>query len=611
VQFSATGEYVVTASDDRTAAVWKTGSWRKIATITGHASEVMEAQFSPDGRTRVLTVARDGTAAVSDALTGRRLFALGAADLMLTTATFSPNGRLIAAADSARKVRIWNADTGRELAPALAGHTGDIIQINFSADSSRVVTTSADNTSRVWDAVTGRELKVLRGHLRVVNVGQFTPDGKAVMTASNDGTARVWDVASGTNLLTLRSESDVLLMAALSPIAGRIVTASLRTQRASPPVPEADEDPSGDNVVEVFNTSTGALVSSFPQNEPIQHASFSADGRLVVTANRKTATTSGTARILSFDTSGQTATLRPLKLLDPHGDSVLSATFSHDGKLIATGSEDKVARIWKANGERLFDLRGLATPVSSPVTAVAFSRDDKYLITFGGDDQFPRLWAVDTGLLAFKPTGHTGPITYADFSPDGRQVVTASKDRKAIVWSTGSGQQLVSLGGRQEDAHDGTVYQARFSPNGKYVVTASADNTARVWDAHSGRLRNVLRGHRNEVNSATFSPDGQWILTASGDKTAQIWEAETGARVFTFRGHQGAVTVGEFSTDGQRVLTGGSDNSAVIFSCGLCKPIAELVNVAESRSRPLTTDEKEIYLYEPRAQAVTKVAGGR
>ena len=59
------------------------------------------------------------------------------------------------------------------------------------------------------------------------------------------------------------------------------------------------------------------------------------------------------------------------------------------------------------------------------------------------------------------------------------------------------------------------VNSAEFSPDGKRIVTASGDNTARIWDAETGKLLHTLTGHEDRVNSAEFSPDGKRIVTAS------------------------------------------------------------------------------------------------
>jgi hypothetical protein len=75
-------------------------------------------------------------------------------------------------------------------------------------------------------------------------------------------------------------------------------------------------------------------------------------------------------------------------------------------------------------------------------------------------------------------------------------------------------------------AHEDGVMHAAFSPDGKRIVTASKDKTARLWDAATGKpIGEPLKGHDDTVRSASFSPDGRRIVTASSDKTARIWDA--------------------------------------------------------------------------------------
>ena len=72
------------------------------------------------------------------------------------------------------------------------------------------------------------------------------------------------------------------------------------------------------------------------------------------------------------------------------------------------------------------------------------------------------------------------------------------------------------------------VDSAAFSPDGRRVITGSRDTTARLWDAETGREIAVLQGHTMPVTSAAFSPDGRWVVTGSDDWTARLWDAETG-----------------------------------------------------------------------------------
>jgi serine/threonine protein kinase len=117
-------------------------------------------------------------------------------------------------------------------------------------------------------------------------------------------------------------------------------------------------------------------------------------------------------------------------------------------------------------------------------------------------------------------TGHEKGVQSAQFSPDGKRIVTASADKTARVWDAATGKTLATLAG-----HEQAVYSAQFSPDGTRLVTRSADWTARVWDAATGKALATITGHTNVVWSAQFSPDGTRLVTASADKTAWLWDA--------------------------------------------------------------------------------------
>ncbi|MDO8369279.1 MAG: hypothetical protein Q7S71_00935, partial [Candidatus Nitrotoga sp.] len=103
-------------------------------------------------------------------------------------------------------------------------------------------------------------------------------------------------------------------------------------------------------------------------------------------------------------------------------------------------------------------------------------------------------------------------------------------------------------------------------PDGKRVVTASRDKTSRVWDAETGEAAGVPMTHNDEVKSASFSPDGKRVVTASGDKTARVWDAETGKAVGVPMTHDHWVKSASFSPDGKRVVTASWDKTARVWN---------------------------------------------
>lgn len=115
-------------------------------------------------------------------------------------------------------------------------------------------------------------------------------------------------------------------------------------------------------------------------------------------------------------------------------------------------------------------------------------------------------------------------FTAVAFSPDGRQIVTGSKDGLVTIWSADTGEQLAILKG-----HSDSVLSAEFSPNGQRIATASKDATARIWDAADGRELITIRAPAG-FESAKFSRDGRHLTTTSLAKV-QLWDVTTGHEV--------------------------------------------------------------------------------
>ncbi|MFV1967782.1 MAG: WD40 repeat domain-containing serine/threonine protein kinase [Pirellulaceae bacterium] len=121
---------------------------------------------------------------------------------------------------------------------------------------------------------------------------------------------------------------------------------------------------------------------------------------------------------------------------------------------------------------------------------------------------------------------HDGPVRHAEFSLDGRFVVSASDDGTVVVWDVDTGRKVCG-----PLRHAGGALFATFSPDGTRVLSTGADGVAQIWDSVTGEAVTAPLQHNNSIAHAAFSPDGRWVATACIGGSAGIWDAATGERV--------------------------------------------------------------------------------
>ena len=169
------------------------------------------AAFSPDGRT-VVTAFLEPGARIWNAETGKQVATLegdgyGIFGSGARGASFSPDGRRVVVAFSDKTARIWDVETKQQI--AVLEHDHPVFRASFSPDGRRVLTTSIGRAARIWDVETHQQIAVLAGHDRPLASAVFSPDGHSVLTASSDKTARIWPVFSTTRSLVDYSKQAV------------------------------------------------------------------------------------------------------------------------------------------------------------------------------------------------------------------------------------------------------------------------------------------------------------------------------------------------------------------------------------------------------------------
>ena len=212
---------------------------------------------------------------------------------------------------------------------------------------------------------------------------------------------------------------------------------------------------------------------------------------------------------------------------------------------------------------------------SNSVVSVVYSPDGKSILS-ASKDGTAKVWDAKsfTEVLGGTLAGHRGGLNSAQYSPDGKHIVTASYDGTAKVWDA---ETFKEIPGGTLEGYDEVIYSAQYSPDGKYIVTASEDGTSKIWDAKT--FTAVSGGnlivHHFGVSSAQYSPDGKHIVTASFDGTAKVWDAETFKVIpgGVLAGHKDALTSVRYSPNGKYIVTTSYDKTAKVWDAETFKEI--------------------------------------
>lgn len=389
-------------------------------------------------------------------------------------------------------------------------------------------------------------------HHQHVNSAVFSPDGQHILTASEDGFAKLWD-GRGNLIHPFDHDANEVKAAMFSPNGRQIFTLAnddtVRLWEANGRL--IDREPAETGDLASYSTDGMRILTVFAGSEDEDHRAL-LDRLKQAQEIAEVISASNRQRILTISAYGM------VRLCDEHGEilktvdsSAVAADFSSDGKRFLTLSvlhdSLSIIKFWDEHGNLLGDFE-----YKNWVTKAVFSPDGRHILT-AAKDRTAKLWDFSQKFVHRLPQHHSG-VSSAVFSPEGKRMLTASHDGFARLWDE-QGNLLDSL------KHGDVVNSAAFSPDGKRILAASRDNTARLWIPDEGRA--LILPHGGEVKTAIFSSDGSRILTACRDSTARLWTAN-GAAVDALR-HHGEVMNATFSPDGRQILTVSSDSAVTLW----------------------------------------------
>lgn len=196
---------------------------------------------------------------------------------------------------------------------------------------------------------------------------------------------------------------------------------------------------------------------------------------------------------------------------------------------------------------------------NSRIYSADFSPNGRYVVTASGDSS-AKIWEVATGKLVATLRGHPSHVFSARFSPSSGQVVTAGGET-AILWKVTTGTEVRAFKG-----HANKVHSAEFSPDGAVIATGSEDGTVKLWNAQNGKeIRTIEVTNKGWVYDAAFSPNGRTLAIGAANGLVGLWNVSSGQQIRSFDGHNRAISSVCFSPNGRFLATSSIDNTTRIW----------------------------------------------
>ncbi len=376
IAFSIDSKILVSGSNDNTIILWDVANKRRETTLTGHNSSVRAVTFSPDGKI-LASGSSDGTIRFWDVNTKKEManFASGHT-VDIKSVAFTADDKMLATAADNGTVQIWDLKTRQQFLPPLIAHHDRTEAAAFSLDATMFVSHGADtivrsdgggtrttfsphSETRLWTLPIGDELHTFQQDADSL---AFSQDNKLLAAGTRKG-IRILDTNTGDELFcinTRQSHGDKLLfspngkfLASYDTHAETKVWDVTTQNEITPPNIKGASGLafSPDSTILANGNHQGIVLwkitpTSMQELGPIPNSQnafceglvFSPDGKTLIGSKPKGR--KDVIQLWDVD-SGQ-----ELGALSGHAWAIPSLVFSHDGKILASGSGDGTVLLW-------------------------------------------------------------------------------------------------------------------------------------------------------------------------------------------------------------------------------------------------------------------------
>lgn len=465
----STKELVFGAADDTKIRSWNSKTGKEQLFYSGHFSKVTSLQFTPDGE-YMISSGRDRVLILwnlneSKALRTVPVYESIEATLLLPTSFKIPNfkkkveteGIYIACAGEKGIVKVWNIQMSRLMyeqtdtlvSPAAEEGGLAITHLLFNEARNVLSVVTADHNIIIHDLETFNCMKQMIGFtdevLDIIFVGK---DETHIAVATNSHDMKYYEL-DNMNCQIIKGHTDIVLALASFPTRPDMFVSSGK-----------------DNTVRIWLQDQNNIV------------------KCIGVGTRHTASVG----------------------------SVFTSQSSNE--FFTSVSQDNCLKVWVVPKEEVSDLKIKSSYTElahqMDINCVAVSPNDKMIAT-GSQDKTAKLWTEDLTLLGVLK-GHRRGVWCVRFSPVDQVMLTSSADSSIKLWSIADLSCLKTFEG-----HESSVLKVEFLSKGQQIISSGADGLLKLWNIKTSECKMSLDNHEGKVWSLAINKSESLIVTGGSD----------------------------------------------------------------------------------------------
>ncbi|EKX54982.1 hypothetical protein GUITHDRAFT_60710, partial [Guillardia theta CCMP2712] len=375
----------------------------------------------------------------------------------------------------------------------LQWHKEPIVSMCLSADGSRLATSCMQKQICLWSVGDGVLVHAFQHNRSRISVMCFSDPPHQLAVGDADGGVRILSIRGQTKVNTFEGHNSAVITIRVNLQLDMLASGSR------------------DETCRLWSISKNTLIGVIRHFVPISHVDLDDSAEVVLTVCKN-----GFLRVWDLNTLNQLNHVKLFFIHPAHFRQITTISFSPRERTFLTASVDKCVRLWSLRVVMKFVLAGHTEAVSH----ASFSPDGKLIASCSWDGS-AILWDAINGSQRFllRPVGLPRAFLCTCWAEDGSLMAAGTEDASIYVWRSKDSRELMS----KMEGHSDEVTSLSLDLESHKLLSSSKDGSITLWDTHSGDAVFSLPCCLSQVTALSLLDNDDLVVSGGDDCLLKIW----------------------------------------------------------------------------------------